>query len=163
MLRHPTANPLNKRVSPKPATRSAWINYSLHSSTTMDDIADTATPEPAIVHDPPSLPASPPGKRTRFIEPLPSDPLPPPLELPATHQPLQPDEALAAAIPALSSPTSARSMTAMASVPLKVKLLSKKGKAPERGSVGAAGYDIYRYRTAQRLPGPLASNTEQRH
>jgi len=110
----------------------------------MDNItaADIATPEFAIIHDPPSLPASPPGKRTKYIEPEPwAEPIAPPPELPAPHQPLQPLEALSEAAPA-----SLGQAIAMANnVPLKVKLLSEKGRAPERGSVGAAGYDVYRY------------------
>lgn len=95
-----------------------------------------STPAPNVIHDPPSQPNSPHHKRTRLIDPTPTvasvaveesgraTPTPAPMATPQLS--------LAQAVATNGAPP-----------PLQVQLLSPKGRAPTRGSVLAAGYDIY--------------------
>ncbi|QIW95431.1 hypothetical protein AMS68_000949 [Peltaster fructicola] len=93
-----------------------------------------ATPAPA--HEPPSLPASPLPKRTKYTEPAAGSVASILNDSAPTPTPHTANIPLAPVLPSVStmepSPPS-----------LQVKLLSETAKAPTRGSAFAAGYDLY--------------------
>lgn len=120
-------------------------------------MAEDGTPQPEIVHDVPSLPASPDPKRTKYTEPatnlsvaaILNDAQPTPTPESAS---LPDPFASMASLPNVASNPSAAvpslpSMPPMSFEPpppaLQVKLLAETAKAPSRGSAFAAGYDIY--------------------
>lgn len=127
---------LAPRLRPSPATMS-----------------DETTSTPAPTHEPPSLPNSPLPKRTKVIDPTPfssTNTLPrgtdsgaaTPTPLANTYHPHH----MASSAPALQPPAQiAPSVAAAAAAEqqLQVLLLSEHAKAPTKGSVFAAGHDLY--------------------
>ncbi|KAJ9624823.1 Deoxyuridine 5'-triphosphate nucleotidohydrolase [Taxawa tesnikishii (nom. ined.)] len=108
---------------------------------------------PAVEHDPPSLPSSPPAKRTKNIEPAPTTlsvasmlndtaPTPTPHSPPQATAPMDPTAAAATSLPILPS-MGATGYLPSAPEPLRVKLCTEKAQQPTKGSVYAAGYDLY--------------------
>ncbi|EAT87897.1 hypothetical protein SNOG_04137 [Parastagonospora nodorum SN15] len=93
---------------------------------------------PSVTHDPPSLPNSPLPKRTKVIDPSPlttasGTATPTPLASAIDMAALQPPAPIAPSVLAAAS----------AEQQLQVLLLSDKARAPTKGSVYAAGHDLY--------------------
>lgn len=113
-----------------------------------DEVAQT----PAAVHEPPSLPNSPLPKRTKVIDPTPFNPsstlprgtdsgsaTPTPLANtynPSSHHNMAELQPAAQLLPGVTSVTAAEQQ-------LQVMLLSDKARAPTKGSIYAAGHDLY--------------------
>ncbi|KAH9825433.1 dUTP diphosphatase, partial [Teratosphaeria destructans] len=127
----PVLNPTHRMLTTRPTVLSTPnLNMS----------EETATPAAKISHDAPSLPASPPPKRTKYTDPAPNlsvasilndhapTPTPSTMNNNTTTTPLPPHQTL----PPMSfePPPPA----------LQIQLLSPTAKPPTRGSAFAAGY-----------------------